>query len=208
MKIKEGFVVIAAFALLGTASTVSAQTVTANVEADIKINATSAAAKAEVRGNATSSAAKDNTASKSGTTTDGSGEAKVYRSAVATFVKGLLSIADRDGGIGAEVRVIARSQQDSASTSANAMLKADANKEKGFKAFLFGSNYKTIGQLRSEMTVTKNNIEKLERLAESVTDAQVKADLSAQIKVLEDSQIKIQAFIDANKGISLLGWAI
>jgi hypothetical protein len=208
MKVKKGFVVIGALTLLGMASTVSAQTVTANVETGIKINATSAAAKAEVRGSATSSAAKDNAASKPGTTTDSSGEAKVYRSAVATFVKGLLSIADRDGGIGAEVRVIAKSQQDSASTSANAMLKADANKQKGFKAFLLGSNYKTIGQLRSEMTVTKNNIEKLERLAESTANAQVKADLLAQIKVLEDSQVKIQAFIDANKGVSLLGWAI
>jgi hypothetical protein len=205
---KKGFVVMGVFTLLGMASTVSAEVVTTNVEAGIKINATSAEAKAEVRGSATSSTAKDNAANKSETANDSSGEAKVYRSTVATFVKGLLSIADRDGGIGAEVRVIAKSQQDSASTSAHAMLKAEANKEKGFKAFLLGSNYKTIGQLRSEMVVTKNNIEKLEKLALSATDAQVKADLSAQIKVLEESQVKIQAFIAANKGFSLLGWAI
>jgi hypothetical protein len=192
MKIIKGFWVIGAFALLGMASTVSAE-VTANVETGIQINNTSAAVKAEVRGSATSSEAKDNT---------------VYRSVVATAVKDLLSIADRNGGIGAEVRLIAKSQQDSANTSTNLMLKADANKETGFKAFLLGSNYKTIGQLRSEMVVTKNNIGKLEKLAEGSTDAQVKADLSAQIKVLEESQAKIQAFIAANKGFSLLGWAI
>jgi hypothetical protein len=131
--------------------------------------------------------------------------AEAHRSAVATFVKSLLKVADREGGIGEQVRVIARSQNDSASTSEKAVLKVE-NRGK-LRTFFFGSDYKSLGELRKEMVKTQNDIAKLKELLSKATNDSDKAELSAQIKVLEDFQVKIDAFVQARENqFSLFGW--
>ena len=102
-------------------------------------NATSTAAKAkenatttEAKGNATSTAAK----------AKGDANGADHRSVVATFVKTLLAQADRLGGIGQEVRVIANEQ---ASSSEKISLSVDkVSKRNGFLTFLVGSDYETL----------------------------------------------------------------
>ncbi|HYF10003.1 MAG TPA: hypothetical protein VD967_00115 [Candidatus Paceibacterota bacterium] len=196
---------LAAALLLSGAASVSAQVLDASVQANVNAkvevqgNATSAAAKAAVRGNATSSAAKDNA------TTTGAKMSAEHRSAVASFVQKLLSVADRDGGIGSEVRAVAKSQNDSASTSAEAIAKVEAKGK--LRTLLFGADYKNLGQLRSEMATTANNIAKLKNLLSRATSEEVKADLSAEIKALENFEAKIEAFVKAHESsFSLFGW--
>jgi hypothetical protein len=124
---------------------------------------------------------------------------------VATFVQNLLDVANREGGIGAQVRVIAQEQNDSASTSARAITNVE-NKGK-FSTFFFGSDYTSLGQLRSEMVTTQNNIDQLKNLLSKVTSDANKAELSAQITVLENSQVQTDAFVKAHENsFSLFGW--
>ena len=199
----------------------SVGTVSANanvdVEARIQGNATSTDAKATVRGNATSTVEKNNNATstnvRNGNATSTNAKANgqltalEHRSAVASFVKSLLSVADRDGGIGAQVRVVAQSQNDSASTTENAIRKVE-NRSK-LQTFIFGSDYKSLGQLRSEMVTTQNNINQLNNLIAKAANDADKAELEAQIKVLKDSQVKVEAFIKARESsFSLLGWLV
>lgn len=131
-----------------------------------------------------------------------------HRSAVATFVQSLLNVADREeGGIGDQVRVIANAQNDSKDDVADAIDKIH-NRSK-VKTFLIGTDYKNIGQLRSEMVKTENQIDQLNKLLDQTTDADDKITLQAQIQALGQEQQKINDFLKANESkFSLFGWFV
>lgn len=131
---------------------------------------------------------------------------ETHRSVVATFVQSLLAVADRDGGIGKQVRVIAQQQNDSKEQTSEAIDKIE-NRSK-FKTFLLGPDYKNIGALRSEMVKTRNQIEQLKRLAEKANSKKNTEDIQSQIINLELEQENINNFIYDNESeFSLFGWA-
>lgn len=131
-----------------------------------------------------------------------------HRSAVGTFVQELLNVADREGnGIGEQVRVIAREQNEAKDTIADGIDKIK-NRSK-VKTFLIGTDYKNIGQLRSEMVKTRNRIAQLNRLSGSTTIEEDKTVLQEQIQKLEEKQKKIDDFLKANESkFSLFGWFV
>ncbi len=131
-----------------------------------------------------------------------------HRSAVATFVRNLLNVADRDkGGIGEQVKTIAEQQNDSKDTVADEIDKVKDRSE--FKTFLIGTDYKNIGKLRSEMVTGGNQIDQLKTLLDKTTDAADKATLQSQIDALTLEQQKINDFIKVNESkINLLGWLV
>lgn len=147
------------------------------------------------------------TASKATTTasTTGQSRAAEHRSAVATFVQALLETADRAWNVGSEVREVARSQQESASTTEAAM-KAVENRG-GLKTFLIGTDWKNVGALRSELARGSADIARLEVAKERTTDPSVKADLEKQIEALTDAQAELTKFVEENEAkFSLFGW--
>lgn len=221
----------AAFALIAGASSASAQEIartglevnlgaTRDKETDVTVqttlkasvttgNATSSAAQTTVRGNATSTAAKDTRGNATSTAASAEGKinADMHRSEVASFVKSLLLLADRQGGIGAEVRVVAQEQSVTASTTAAAMEKAD--KKGKVSTFLFGSDYKSLGELRSSMTVTSNSIARLTNLLDRTVGSSDKAELQLQIDALKATQAEVSAFIETKESsFSLFGWLV
>lgn len=128
-----------------------------------------------------------------------------HKSAVAVVVQKLLSVADRDGGIGAEVRLIAQEQ---ASTSDKVKKDMDeiAN-ENPLKRFFFGTNYKNTGELRSTIVTTQNHITRLKKALEKTTSTTTKVELSAQITELEKVASSTETFIKTNESkFSLFGW--
>ncbi len=129
------------------------------------------------------------------------------KSAVSIVVKNLLSIAGRDGGIGADVRLVAQEQ---ASTSAQVKADMDElNSESKVKVFLFGPNYKNLGELRSSIVTTQNHIERLKKAEQRTTSTSTKAELAVQIKALEDVASSTDVFIKANESkLSVLGWFV
>lgn len=128
-----------------------------------------------------------------------------HRSAVSEFVENLLSVADREGGIGEQVRVIAREQNRSASTTTQAMERVQTRSK--VKTFFIGSDYKNLGTLRSEMAQTENRLGQLNNLVEKAQSDTDKAELQAQIQTLQQEQQKIETFVKANESkFSLFGW--
>jgi hypothetical protein len=120
------------------------------------------------------------------------------RSTVATFVQTLLNVADREqGGIGEQVRVVARQQNETKDKVADAIDKV-RNRSK-VKVFLIGTDYKNIGQLRREMVKTRNQIDWLNRLLDKTTSEESKTALQGQIQTLEQEQQKIEDFLKANE---------
>lgn len=204
----------ALFGSAGFFSVAAAQGVTTgtsinvNGKVEVKGNSTSTEAQAAVRGNATSTVARTETR-RNATSTDAGTHAtttaEMHRSSVASFVQSLLDVAEREGGIGAEVRAVAMAQQHSASTSADAITKVEA--KGNLRTFFFGSDYKNLAKLRAEMEATEKNIAELKVLLAEATTDEDKAELSAQIKVLEDTEAKINAFIELHEDkFSLFGW--
>ncbi|MDD5696429.1 MAG: hypothetical protein PHO90_00450 [Candidatus Pacebacteria bacterium] len=133
--------------------------------------------------------------------------AEEHRSTVANFVQNLLEVADREGGIGEQVRTIAQQQNQSAEVTVQAMEKVQTRSR--VKTFLIGSDYKNLGALRSEMVQTTNRLQQLNNLMENVQNQGDKTELQAQIQTLQQEQAKIEAFVKAEEGkFSLFGWFV
>lgn len=132
-------------------------------------------------------------------------ESELHRSIVANSVQNLLSIADREGGIGEEIRVIAREQNDSSTSTVEAIRNVE---NRGFiKTLAFGDDYKNLGIIRNGLATTTNQIERLKVIASNTTNPDDKSALLAEIKVLEDNQIAINKFVkDHEDSFSFLGW--
>jgi hypothetical protein len=128
-----------------------------------------------------------------------------YRSVVAGAVENLLQVADRQGGIGQQVRAIAQQQNQSAETAVQAMEKVQTRSK--VKTFFVGTDYKNLGTLRSEMVQTQNRLNQLNSLMTNVQNEGDKTELQTQIQTLEQEQTKIESFVKAQEGkFSLFGW--
>ncbi len=135
----------------------------------------------------------------------GKGEGEKHRSVVADVVQSLKNLADRDGGIGDEVRAIAQEQASSSEHAAEVMAKVEARSS--LLAFLFGAGFWNIGALRSELATTANHIERLTKAKDRVINADVKAGIDAQISALEKANADANAFVQANEDtFSVFGW--
>lgn len=137
----------------------------------------------------------------------GQSNAEQHRSTVANFVQGLLEVADRDEGIGQQVRLIAQQQNQSASTTIRAMETVQTRSR--IKTFLIGTDYKNLGVLRGEVVQTRNRLEQLNRIMENVQNEGDKTELQNQIQTLEQEQMRIENFIKAQENkFSLFGWLV
>ena len=129
------------------------------------------------------------------------------RSGVSLVVRSLLAIADRDGGIGREVRLVA--QEQASTTVQTNESKSKVESDGNVKIFFFGPDYKNLGELRSSIATTENNITRLEKAAARTTSASVRADLEIQIQALEAEASSTEAFVKENESkFSLLGWFV
>ena len=137
--------------------------------------------------------------------TRGKGEGEKHRSAVANVVFSLKALADRDGGIGDEVREVAREQASSSEHIAEAMGKVEARS--ALMTFLFGADFKNIGELRSELATTQNHIRQLTEARSGAVSADVKAGIDAQITALQKANADASAFVQAHEEtFSIFGW--
>ncbi|MFA6189919.1 MAG: hypothetical protein WC711_00165 [Candidatus Staskawiczbacteria bacterium] len=133
--------------------------------------------------------------------------AEQHRSSVANFVQSLLQVADREGGIGEQVKAIAQQQNQAVDATVQAVEKVQIRSK--IKTFFFGSDYKNLGTLRSEVVQTSNRLEQLNKLMENIQNEGDKTELQNQIQILEQEQKKLEDFIKTNESkFSLLGWFV
>lgn len=131
-----------------------------------------------------------------------------HQSTVSIFVQTLLNVADKEqGGIGEQVRVVAQAQNETKDKIADGI---DKIKNRGkVKTFLIGTDYKNIGQLRSEMVKAGNQIDWLKRLLDKTTSEESKTALQGQVQILEQEQQNIEDFLKVNESkFSLFGWFV
>ncbi len=190
--------VLIAFALTVLTSSVALAT---DVLPEVKVNVTTSA-NTKVRNDRATTAMQANEERKND---DRSTMGDSHRSTVATFVKSMLEVSDRERSIGAQVKIIAQAQNDSEKETTDTIVKIE--NRNGFKTFLLGSDYKNIGLLRSKMVTTANQLAQLEKLAEKAVTSEDKAEIKAEIDAMKAEQVKIETFISANENkFSLFGW--
>src|SRR3989344_994130 len=183
--------------LLSFGVNVSAIEVGANVNVNVGVGVSNATATANMSATGTAASSQNS----------GGSQGDENRSEVSAVVRSLLSIALRDGGIGADVRLVAQEQASTTAQVKESM--AEVSADNGLKIFLFGPDYKNLGKLRSAIVTTENHIERLRMAQARTTSASVKADLEVQINVLEGTASSTQAFVDENEDqLSILGWFV
>ena len=190
---------------LALAPAAFAQTGSANVNVRANLGA-GASASASATGTAkmdnATSAPRGNSATSTGVQMRAENQ-----SDVATQVQALLQVADRIGGIGADVRLIAREH---ASSSAQIEESEDAvDSRPGWLTFLFGTDYGNLGKLRSEIVTTQNHIKRLSDARDRTADVTAKAELQTQINALEVQASTTAAFVADNEDqFSIFGWLV
>lgn len=129
-----------------------------------------------------------------------------HRSEVADFVKSLNDVADiEEGGIGKQVRIVARAQK--LSSDKVASLVDDAKSRGDLAKLLIGPKTDALDGIQDEIVANNVRIEILNRALAQVTDEDIKAILSEQIATLQQETTQLQSFVGSQSNTSsLLGW--
>ena len=127
------------------------------------------------------------------------------RSRVANSVQAMEKIANRNGGIGEQVRVIAQNQNRIQAEAEGAL--ETAQKRSGFAKFFIGPNYKQLKTVGERLENHTKNLEGLKELKDQLLYSADKTSLDEQIKIMEEIKQELEDEIAENeKGISLFGW--
>lgn len=127
------------------------------------------------------------------------------RSQVANAVHQMLQVADRVGGIGEQVRVIAQSQQQN---HEEVEAKLERIKERsGFAKFFIGPKYDEIEKAKDLLEQDKDKIKSLEELKSVLTNEEDKAKITEQVEVIKKAMTEVENIIgEEQEGFSLFGW--
>ena len=148
---------------------------------------------------------QNNTATDETTKNNNSNSSQQKRSQVADAVQTMLQIAERNGGIGQQVRVIAQTQNQN-------QAKLDQNIEKiqsrsGFAKFFIGPNYGEIKDAQKTLEQNKEQIRQLNQIRTQLSNQGDRQQLTEQIRILEQANQDIETSLsNAQKGFSLFGW--
>ena len=135
----------------------------------------------------------------------GSGTSEVRRSRVANAVQSMLEVAERNQGIGQQVRNIAQNQVQVQEQAEEALEKAQARK--GFMKFLIGPDYSQLKTAEDRLEQHNQNLEELKVLRGDIEDDADAVLFDDQIKVMEDIKGELENAIEENSaGFSLFGW--
>ena len=127
------------------------------------------------------------------------------RSEVANAVQQMLQVADRNGGIGQQVKTIAQTQTQNQDKLETSLQKAE--NRNGFVKFLIGPNYGEINNAQKLLAQNQEQIAQLTQLKNQLTNQSDAQILDQQIQVLEQTNLQIENSLqNAQGGFSLLGW--
>ncbi len=135
----------------------------------------------------------------------GNATAAQRKSQVANAVREMLQIAERNEGIGEQVRIIAQAQNQNQE-------KVEANLEKiqsrnGFAKFFIGPHYGEINNAKRTLEQNKEQIKQLDKIRGQVYGQNDWQTLTEQIQSLEQANLQTENSLEeSQKGFSLFGW--
>jgi len=135
----------------------------------------------------------------------GSGTSEGRRSRVSNAVQSMLEVAERNQGIGQQVRNITQNQVQIQEQAEEAL--EQAQQRKGFMRFLIGPDYSQLKTVEDRLEQHNQNLKELKVLKEDIEDDTDATLFDDQIKVMEDIKGELENAIEENSaGFSLFGW--
>lgn len=129
-----------------------------------------------------------------------------HMSFVAQEVERLLA-GDISGGIGEQVREVARAQKQAQTNIEGEFTKLKA--KTGFLKSLFGPDYRAIKNLNRQIEQNQLRIQELEKLAEQVQNQAEKTQIQAAIQAMADQNAILQNQVQAEEQVgSIFGWLV
>lgn len=131
--------------------------------------------------------------------------AEQVRSEVANAVQAMLQVADRSGGIGQEIKVVAQLQNENQLKIENSIKKIEG---RGAVAkFIIGPDYGEIDNAQQILEQNKEKVSELNKIKIQLASQIDQQKLADQISVLEKANVQVEASLNqTEKGFSLLGW--
>jgi hypothetical protein len=118
----------------------------------------------------------------------------------------LTVIAKKSSRVADDANSVADDVEENGNKSIEARAKIEARSK--FKTFLFGTDYKNLGVIRSTLVKTQNQIDRLLDAKTKTTDTTILAEIDAQIVKLQAILKTTDEFVNKNeKTFSLFGWA-
>jgi len=135
----------------------------------------------------------------------GSGTASQRRSQVANAVQEMLQLAERNSGIGQQVKEIAQTQTQNQEKIEASLQKIQSRG--GFSKFFIGANYGEINNAKKVLEQNQEQVKKLNQVQNQLVNQGDQQQLSEQIKTLEKTNLEIENLLGTEqKGFSLFGW--
>lgn len=136
-------------------------------------------------------------------------EAFEHASQVSVAVHALLASKDLlGGGIGQQVSEIAKQMNDAVATTTSAEAKIQS---RGFfSKLLFGGDKEAASEISDQVAQNRDRLQELAGLlSDASTTPDVKAELEAQIKAVQDEQVRLQSVAQAQKKLwGLFSWRL
>lgn len=132
------------------------------------------------------------------------GRGAEMRSDVAEAVQNILRVGNKNGGIGEQVRVIAREL--ASSTDRIREAKEKVEDRSGFVTFLAGTDYKSLGAIRSELAKNDARLGQLRSEIGKFIEWE-QNEIEVEIAKIEGERAELLEFIEAHEDkFSLFGW--
>lgn len=127
------------------------------------------------------------------------------RSRVANAVQEMLQVAERNQGVGQQIRTIAQTQNQN-----QEQIEAEMNQVKNrgqLRKFFFGPDYKSLNSIEDKLADSTEKINQLKELAKQITEQADIEILENQIEVMEQikKELKEEVGLESS-GFSLFGW--
>jgi len=135
----------------------------------------------------------------------GSANATQRKSQVANAVQEMLSLAEKNGGIGQEIKVIAQTQNQNQEKIESSLGKVQSRS--GFAKFFIGVKDSEIKNAKELLIQKQEQVKKLVELKNQLKNEGDQKMLEEQIKILEQANLEIDNTLEKEqKGFSLFGW--
>lgn len=127
------------------------------------------------------------------------------RSIVANAVQEMVKVADRNSGVGEQIKIIAQTQNQNQEQLETSTQKIQTRS--GFAKFFIGPDYGEIKKSRKLLEQNKEHIRQLNRLMPQITNQDDQKQITEQIQRLEQINQQTETSLnEAQKGFSILGW--
>lgn len=136
-----------------------------------------------------------------------SDKATQRRSRVANAAQQMLQVAERNQGVGQQIRTIAQNQNQNQKEIETTLEHVKNNRGNAVWRFFFGPNYKYINMAENKLATHAEKLEELKELASQIENEADVEILKEQIEIMEQAKTELAGEIkEESRGFSLFGW--